>query len=248
MALSAPPSSATGGRLHVNLLGGFRVLAGGRELGLPVHARRVLAYLCVHSLGGSHERMPLAELLWPAVSTARAQASLRTALWRIRQGDRRLLRVVHDSIWLGPDVEVDLHGTIDRARRLLAPGHDTPADGDDVEALRGELLPGWEEEWLLLERQRIHQLQIHALDTLSRRFCAQGRHAEAIDTALAAIALEPLREASHGALIAAYVADGNVAGALRQLADFSSLLDRELSVAPSRGFLAEFHRLVGSEA
>ena len=246
MALPAPHASAAGGRPHVTLLGGFRVMAGGRELGLPVHARRVLAYLCVHSPAGSHERTRLAERLWPAVSTTRAQASLRTALWRIRQGDRRLLRVAYDSVWLGPEVEVDLHGTIDRARRLLAQDH-TPEDGADVEALRGELLPGWEEEWLLLERQRIHQLQIHALDTLSRRFRAQGRHAEAIDTALAAIALEPLREASHGALIAAYVADGNVAAAVRQLASLCALLDRELSVAPSRAFLAEVHRLMRPE-
>jgi len=251
MAVPAPaasPEVMVGERPQLALLGGFRVVAGARELALPAHARRVLAYLGVHRRSSAHARVPMAEVLWPAASTARAQASLRTALWRIRRGDRRLVQVTPDVVRLGPDVQVDLHAAVDGARAVLAGGTTGAPDAGGVavgvEGLRGELLPGWEEDWLLLERERLRQMQIHALDALSRRMCAQGRHAEAIDAALAAIALEPMREASHAALVAAFVADGNLAAAHRQVANLSTLLDRELAVTPSRAFMAEFHRLV----
>jgi DNA-binding SARP family transcriptional activator len=230
--------------LEVRLLGGFAVIADGQDVPLPTHAQRVLAFLGLNEQQVALRRLPLAEVLWPGAPTARAQASLRTALWRVRQGDPRLVRVVQDEVSLGPDVTVDLHGTLDRGRRLLDGADVTAVDPLAVDSLRRDLLPGWDEDWLVLERERVRQVQIHALEVLSRRLCNQGRHAEAIDTALAAIALEPMREASHAALIAAYVADGNAAAAVRQAARLTALLDRELSVAPSRAFLAEFHRLV----
>jgi DNA-binding SARP family transcriptional activator len=242
MAVPAAASSH-GGRIQVGLLGGFRVVVGGRDIALPVHAQRVVAYLSINRRAGSHGRVPVAEQLWPASSTSRAQANLRTALWRIRQVDRGLVRARQDGIWVGPEVEVDLHDTMDMARRLV--GDDLPAPGSNVEALRGELLPGWEEDWLLVDRERIRQLQVHALDAMSRQLCSQGRYAEAIDSALAEVALEPMREASHATLVAAYVADGNVAAALRQKAALTALLDKELSVVPSRTFMSEFERLVG---
>jgi hypothetical protein len=44
----------------------------------------------------------------------------------------------------------------------------------------------------------------------------------------------------------AYVADGNVAAALRQKATLTALLDKELSVVPSQTFMSEFERLVGA--
>ena len=52
-------------------------------MALPIHAQRVLAYLALSRPGESRRRTPLAERLWPECSYARAQASLRTSLWRI---------------------------------------------------------------------------------------------------------------------------------------------------------------------
>jgi DNA-binding SARP family transcriptional activator len=47
------------------------------------------------------------------------------------------------------------------------------------------------------------------------------------------VSAEPLRESSHRALIAAYLAEGNVQCALRQFGLFRALLDREVGLVPS---------------
>jgi two-component SAPR family response regulator len=60
------------------------------------------------------------------------------------------------------------------------------------------------------ERERIRQRMLHALEVLSRTLRNAGRYGEAIDAAMDAVAVEPLREAAHRALAEAHFAEGNV--------------------------------------
>ncbi len=99
--------------------------------------------------------------------------------------------------------------------------------------LEEDLLPGWDEEWLIVERERMRQLRIHALEALSIRLREQSRFGEAIDAALSAVAAEPLRESAQIALIEAYLAEGNVSEAARQKDAYRVLLDVELGLEPS---------------
>ena len=85
----------------------------------------------------------------------------------------------------------------------------------------------------MIERERVRQIRLHALEALSRQRKHAGRFADAIDLALAAIAIEPLQESAHLALIEAHVAEGNLAGAVRQYNEYSELLDRELGLSPT---------------
>jgi hypothetical protein len=65
---------------------------GIREVVLPAHAQRVLAYLALSRPSGtSQHRTTLAERLWDECARQRAQAGLRTSIWRIRQADDRLV-------------------------------------------------------------------------------------------------------------------------------------------------------------
>ncbi len=225
------------GRVQVRVCGRFAVVVDEREVVLPTHAQRLLAYLSIGRRPGvSHRRSHVAELLWPDARVALAHGSLRTALWRIRQVDQRLVDTHHASLRLGAAVAVDLHELLDRAERLLA-GDDASVDVE-VDFLRGDLLAGWEEDWLLLERERTRQTQIHALEALSRRLRLDGQHARAVDAALAAVAAEPMRESAHETLIVAHLADGNRAAAHRQYRAFAALLFDELGVRPSAGLAA----------
>ena len=85
----------------------------------------------------------------------------------------------------------------------------------------------------MLERERLRQLRIHALEALSVRLRDQGRFAEAIDAALSAVAAEPLRESAQITLIESYLAEGNVSEAARQSESYRVLLDVELGLEPS---------------
>ena len=220
---------------RLSLLGGFSLIVAGRPVSLPIHAQRVLAYLSLVQPGGSaHLRSSLAERLWSEVTTERSHASLRTALWRIRQADKRLVHASRETVTLDEAVEVDVRRSAAQAARLLADHHPDlqPADADPS-TLRGDLLPGWDEDWLLLERERIHHVQIHALEALSRRLCRLGRHVEAIEAAYAAIAAEPLRESAHTALIDVFLTEQNVAQAWRHFEQYATLLWDELRIHPS---------------
>ncbi|MFD0346209.1 BTAD domain-containing putative transcriptional regulator [Kitasatospora aburaviensis] len=102
----------------------------------------------------------------------------------------------------------------------------------------GDLLPGWYEDWVLAERERLRQLQLHTLETLSGRLLDQGRHADALDTALRVVQLDPTRESAHRAAIRVHLAEGNLGEVVRQFDACRTLLRRELGVGPSPQLLA----------
>ena len=70
------------------------------------------------------------------------------------------------------------------------------------------------------------------LDFLVMDRAERGRLGEALDAALRAIRLEPLREAVHRHLIHLYVASGNRTAALTHYEGFANLLHRELDLSP----------------
>ncbi|MFE5770353.1 BTAD domain-containing putative transcriptional regulator [Streptomyces sp. NPDC056485] len=100
----------------------------------------------------------------------------------------------------------------------------------------GELLAGWDDDWVVLERERLRQLRLHALDALAHGLVREGRHALALETALTSVRTEPLRESAHRAVVAAHLAEGNMQEAVRHYVAFWRLLDEELGVAPSALF------------
>jgi DNA-binding SARP family transcriptional activator len=240
--LTSDPSSATRrpsyGDLRLDLLGGFRLRVAQRPMALPIHAQRVLAYLSVYGRDAVCTRATLGNRLWPESDGEHARASLRTSLWRIGRADPRLVSAEQDMVRLGAAPRVDLHGALAQARRLTR--RETPLADDDcnLAPLTAELLPAWDEDWLLLERERVRQLQLHALDALARRLRLQRRYSEAVDAALTAITIDPLRESAQGELIAAHVAEGNIAAAHRQLDNYARLLHAELGLRPSQSLTA----------
>jgi DNA-binding SARP family transcriptional activator len=139
------------------------------------------------------------------------------------------------SLHLSANVEVDVHRLGAWANRLIHSCAE-PADLSlsRVPPLACHLLPGWYDDWAVLERERIRQRVLHALEALSARFSEQGRHAEAVEAALRAVVEEPLRESGQRALITAYLAQENVVEARRAYVRFARLLRSELGVEPSR--------------
>jgi len=227
-------SSGLDARPLVSLLGGFSVRVGGHNVALPKHSRRVLAYLCLDKAAEDDcDRGILAERLWPDSSGERSRASLRTALWRIRRECPLLVQSENDRVMLADDVTVDVHQYRRHAERQLADRSDCPRERAHLMARNCELLPGWDETWLLLAREQLRQLRLHALETSGRRLADQGRYPEAIDVMLMVVAEEPLRETAQTALIEAHLCEGNVIEARRQFANFADLLWSELALRPS---------------
>jgi DNA-binding SARP family transcriptional activator len=218
---------------HISLLGQFELRVHGVVTELPLGAQRLLALL---ALWGTLVRRPLvAGTLWPEKGDGRAIANLRSSLWRVGQVSPSLVRAADGCLALARRVSVDTVEMLARARRLQGTGDDCRAVDLDASLFRQDLLPGWYDDWALLERERIRQARLHALEALCEHLIALGRYPEAIDSGLLAVAAEPLRESAHRALMRAYQAEGNRSEALRAYENLRQLLQRELGVEPSFG-------------
>ena len=220
---------------RVSLLDGFtlRLDGGVRPVpadDLPRGVQRLVASL---SLCGRPARTAIAGQLWPEVPEEKAHRSLRSALWRLHKVAPGLVEVSGGALCLARGVRVDVRELIAWAQRMLDPASAAdPTTVPDV-GLRGELLPGWYDDWVLLERERVRQLRMHALEALAEKLAAAGRYGEAVQAAYAAVVAEPLRESAHRAVVRVHLVEGNVAEAVRAYDSFRRMLAEELGVAPS---------------
>lgn len=222
------------GNFRLALMGGWTLLRDGDPVEVTPNGRRLLALV---GLRGRQTRSRVAGTLWPESSEAQALSSLRSTLWRLSTAASGVLARSHRELDLAPNVHVDAHEILDVTHRLVN-GETAASAGQCLELawrlsqLR-ELLPGWYDEWVLMERERLHQLHMHALEALSSELMKSGHFGEAIDAALAAAAAEPLRETAHRAAIRAHIAENNIQQAVRHYEHFRTLLHSELGVEPS---------------
>jgi DNA-binding SARP family transcriptional activator len=219
------------GALRLTLMRGFELTCDGLRISLPRSAQRLIAFLALNQR--PMLRRYVACMLWLDSSEAQSTASLRTALWRLRRPGHHLIDLDGDCLSIAGDLAVDVHRLEIAARRV---GHsDAILEAAELNELTagGELLPGWYEDWVLLERERTRQLWLQTLEAACEGLTLAGRHAEAVVTALAAVEAEPLRESAHRALIKAHLGGGNRAEALRQFGLYAEALKRELQLEPS---------------
>jgi DNA-binding SARP family transcriptional activator len=205
----------------------------GRDLPipeLPHGVQRLVAHL---ALAGRPGRSAIAGTLWPDASELHAGRNLRTALWRVQKLVPGLVEVTGGAVALDAGVRVDVRELTDWGRRVLVPGAPIEDCFAARPALHGELLPGWYDDWVLLERERLRQLRMHAWEALSEKLVQAGRYGEAVEAALEAIRAEPLRESAHVALIRAHAAEDNVVEALLAYQRFERRIGDELGLAPS---------------
>ncbi len=234
--VAVPARRARVGSPRLQLMGEFSLEQYEARVDLPLGAQRLLAFLAVNA--HPIPRSSIAGILWPGVTRERAAGNLRSSLWRLRQAGAHVVQSTASTVSIHAVVRVDLHEIVRDARACIDEREVCDLDG----RLHWDLLPDWYDDWLILERERLGRLRVHALEALCRRFLDAGFPGRAIDLALTAVSVEPLRESAHRALISAHLAEGNVSEALRQFETFRGLVRDELGIEPS----AELQALVGS--
>lgn len=228
------------------LLGGPFVLHGTRRIAVPEGSKRLLAFIALHE--GRVDRRHAAGTLWPCGDDDRAAGNLRSSLWRLKGTGIDILRADKYALWLDPQARFDVRAIDCWAGRII--------DGEpcvtDLRLPRWgadamELLPGWYDDWVIFERERLRQRMLHALEALSRLLVGERCYAQAIEVALEAVRVEPLRESAHRVLIEAHLAEGNLVEARRIFWDYTELVRRELGVEPDPT-LASLVRLTPSRS
>ncbi len=230
--------------VQVRLLGQFHVVSRGAEVALSPLPAKLLAYLLLGPREGRSRSVIVAQIFGDDVE-AHARRRLSTVLWRLRQ---ELHPAAGDVVRSGAmdiiaidtrcRVEVDARTFEETLRPVLRKSVAETTD-DDVRALaeavadyRGDLLEGFYDDWMLEARDTFAWLHMSALTRLVHVHAARGELAEVQRHARSALAVEPVREDIHRALIAAYADAGRPDLAHRQFTECRALLQRELGVEP----------------
>jgi predicted ATPase/DNA-binding SARP family transcriptional activator len=231
--------------LEVRFLGQFEVRFDGKPLAIPTrNAQSLFAYLVLNT-GKVQRRERLAGLLWPDSSEENARSNLRHELWRLRKSlktDKQSYFITDDlTIVFNPseDYFFDVH--------LL---ESTPLEGstteDLIEALsayQGELLPGFYEEWVSVERDRLNAYFEAKITRLLEMLQNDGRWGDVLVWGMRWTALGQWPEPAYRALMTAYSASGDLSKAAATYERFSRGVQKDLGIKPSEQTQALYKNL-----
>ena len=228
--------------LGIQLLGGVSLTYDDRPLTTISSGRSqmLLAYLALQS-GAALPRQRIAFHLWPDSGETQARANLRKALSSLRQGlpnaDDYIGSDTKTLYWSsGADFTLDVaefEAAVATAEKATDLRDQHTYLKQAIALYRGELLRDWDDEWILPERERLHRLQVRALERLVGLLEQQRDYPAAIACAQQLLRLDELNEATYAALMLLHGANGDRANALQVYHQCMTLLRKELGVEPS---------------
>lgn len=229
MADLAPTSSS----FALSLLGRFELAHESVSVPVAPASQRLLAFVALAKRRVSRDMA--AGILWPESSERCAHANLRAALARLRAKTSGVVWADRLELGLEPQVGVDLVYARATAQTLLQDAEAMSADAATaaISGLACELLPGWYEDWVLIEAEGWRQLRLHALEAVAGILTKAGRFGEAVVAAQLAVDADPLRESSHAALIAVHISEGNQSEAVREFQRYRTHLNAALGIEPT---------------
>jgi DNA-binding SARP family transcriptional activator len=235
--------------LTMDLLGALTIRVDNQRIRTEFGSagRRLTGYLA-HYSGRPHRRERLVDLFWAGLEPNRARSALNTALWRLRKviateprskGGRNLVTLGNEVVLEPADwFEIDTHRFDASVKSILRDmvGHadEQPAVllADALEKYSGPFLEGEDEDWILVERERLHSLYVRAAHELARLYARAKRYDEAVEIVRGVLAYDPFRETSHRDLMTLLVLNGQRAEALRSHERWCGMMRRELGISP----------------
>jgi TolB-like protein/DNA-binding SARP family transcriptional activator len=225
--------------LKLQVLGGFRLerADASQVESLGRKEQALLAYLALQA-GRPQTRDKLASLLWSDRGDQQARHSLRQSLTILRRAlpdpDGHVVVSDQETIALRPGaIEIDAAAFASRASNE-SDGADTAAELYSGDLLEGISVGSEEfEDWLAVERSRLHGLATAVFTRLAKRRAIACDHDGAIQAAQRLLALDPIDEDGHRLLMNIYHETGRRAAALRQFKTCSDLLMQQLNTGPS---------------
>ena len=166
-------------RWRFTLLGSLRAEMGGQTLTRFRTQKAAALIACLaHNLKRTHAREELVEQFWPDSDLEAGRSNLRTALASLRRqleppGVPAGTVLVTDrlSIHLNPAAvtvdSVEFEAALRAAERAGDPAERIRLLQEAVHLYNGDLLPGFYEDWILTERERLSQAYQSALRQLT---------------------------------------------------------------------------------
>lgn len=235
--------------LVVKMLGQFNVQLDGQPIDLPSRpAQTLFAYLVLHPRT-AYRREMLAGLIWPDANESNARSNLRHALWRIRKA---LGEPLGPELFPGDDLTVTFSPTaacfIDANAISDKVSAETPLATlkETVSAYRGELLPGFYDDWITLERERLQLAFEHKMDLLIGQLNEARSWTDLIEWAEQWIKFGSAPEPAFRALMTAHARLGLKAKIKEDYQRCLDALQREFGVEPSEETQALYRQLIST--
>src|SRR6266508_2132846 len=220
--------------LEVRLFGKFEVKYEGKSITISSRpAQSLFAYLILNA-GTAHRREKLAGLLWPDSLEETARENLRHALWRLRKA----LESASSTHFLhADDVAISFKESSDYW--LDAAELEKLSESASVDELmavlssyQGELLPGFYEEWVILEREHLYSIFEHNMARLMSLLQEENRWLDIFDWGERWIKLGQKPEPAYRALMSAHAAKGDMSKVVATYERCVKSL-REFAIEPS---------------
>lgn len=200
--------------LQIRLLGHFDVRLDGKRIMIPSRAgQSLLAYL-VLTAGTPHRREKLAGILWPDFSDDNARKNLRHELWRIRKAISTQQQPTTVDYLLAEEFTIAFNREAEYgldAAQMERPELDLGSLISNLSLYQGELLPGFYEDWIVLERERIRGIFDTKMEQLLGQLIAAERWTAVQEQAERWLSLGNTLEPAYRALMLAYGARGDMA-------------------------------------
>ena len=232
-------------RCRIQLLGGLRVQQDDRVIDRfgTQKAGALLAYLAYH-LEQAHPREVLAELLWPWSRPAAGRRSLRVALTSLRHQleppgipARAIIQADRFAVRLNPEAVTtdvaEFTAALRGAERAASRAERVQRLAEATKLYRGYLLPGYYQDWIMPEQERLAGVYYQTVRRLSKALEEAGDLEQALDCARRAVAVDPLREEAHREVMRLLIVARQPEAALKQYEELARVLKEELGEEPS---------------
>lgn len=234
-------SQSKSAQLHLNLLGQAKIIY--QETAVPIQPKplQLLAYLSLN-WQQPHRRESLQAMFWPDKPPRSAANNLRQALWHLRQV------LPPETLLLNKDV-VQWHpfapscSDVSQFEQAI---HVNDLD-DALRIYGGPLLPEAYDEWVLIERERLHLCFLNVLEKRAHQRYESQNSTGALADAQKLVAEDPLNEAATRLVMACYWALGQREAARREYDVYQQRVQTMLQTDPLPETAALFQRILRGE-
>lgn len=241
--------------LNIQLLGGFNLAHNDHEV-KALRAERLILLLS-YLLLNSEKPLPRKQLafsFWADTTEEQARTNLRNLFHHLRKAFPEIdsfLEIEGQTIQWKSNAAIELD--VMEFKSALAKAKNAKDDStriahlkEAINAYRGELLPGYYEDWLLSHREEIHQAYLTALSQLAKLLEDSRQYEEAIEIANRLIRSEPLNESAYQLAMRLHALNDDRAGALQAYHACVTVMRRELDMEPSQEIKTLYEQLVRS--
>ena len=218
-------------------LGQPAVQLGGQSVQWTTSRSRDL-FFCLFQHRQGLRKEEIGGIFWPEHPPQKLDGIFRSTLYRLRRSLFRESVVFEDGVYRF-NREADYRSDVEEFERLLNQAEQTTGPEQEgkllaqaLELYRGTYLEGVYADWCALERQRLRERYLNALESLAGLRASQGYFQRAVEGYQQLVVEDPYREPAHRELMRCFYRLGDRAAAIRQYQACVEILREDLGLSP----------------